>query len=419
MAIEFDGNLPKKQGLYDPAYEKDSCGVGFIANIKGVRSHSIVRDAAIALENMDHRGACGCEPNTGDGAGILTAIPDELMRTEAKRLFNAELPEIGRYAVGQVFLPRDEKEREFCKSNLRKFVEKQGQKFIGWRPVPTDSKKADIGKTALAGEPVIEQLLVAAADDVDRASFCRQLYLIRKQAFHELKKHNLSERRMYYVASFSSRIIIYKGQLTSMQVVPYFSDLSDPRYTSHLAMVHSRFSTNTFPSWERAQPMRFMSHNGEINTLRGNINWMAARQGMLQSELFGNDLKKLLPITDLDTSDSGVFDNVLELLLLGGRSLPEAVMMMIPEAWQNHESMPEYKRAFYEYNACLMEPWDGPASVVFCDGRYIGATLDRNGLRPSRYYYTTDDRVIMASEVGVIPVDPKLVKEKGRLQPGS
>src|SRR6185436_737785 len=331
---------------------------------------------------------------------------------------NIELPEMGRYAIAQVFLPRDAKEREFCKQNLQKYVEAQGQRFIGWRRVPTDAKKANIGKTAADGEPVIEQLFVISADNLDRTSFCRQLYLIRKQAFHSLRKQTLKQRHMYYVASFSSRVIIYKGQLTSGQVVPYFPDLADPRYTSHLAMVHSRFSTNTCPSWERAQPMRFMSHNGEINTLRGNINWMAAREGMLQSELFGDELKRLLPITDLDTSDSGVFDNVLELLLLGGRSLPEAVMMMIPEAWQNHESMPEYKRAFYEYNSCLMEPWDGPASVVFCDGRYIGAVLDRNGLRPSRFYLTTDDRVIMASEVGVLPVDPKIVREKGRLQPG-
>jgi glutamate synthase (NADPH) large chain len=418
MTIEIENGRPKKHGLYDPANEKDSCGVGFIAHIKGVRSHSIVRDAAEALENMDHRGACGCEANTGDGAGVLTAIPDELMRAEAKRLFNAELPEIGRYAIAQVFLPRDEKERELCKANLQRYVEAQGQRFIGWRRVPTDAKKANIGKTAAAGEPIIEQMFVAAAESLDRTHFCRKLYVIRKQAFHSLNKLSLRERHMYYVASFSSRIIIYKGQLTSKQVVPYFPDLADPRYTTHLAMVHSRFSTNTFPSWERAQPMRFMCHNGEINTLRGNINWMAAREGMLESELFGDDLKKLMPITDLSTSDSGVFDNVLELLLLGGRSLPEAVMMMIPEAWQNHESMPEYKRAFYEFNSCQMEPWDGPASVVFCDGRYIGAVLDRNGLRPSRFYLTTDDRVIMASEVGVLPVDPKIVKEKGRLQPG-
>ncbi len=420
MTIEWENGLPKKHGLYDPAYEKDSCGVGFIAHIKGQRSHSIVRDACAALEAMDHRGACGCEANTGDGAGILTAIPDELLRSEVRRLFGAELPEIGKYAVAQVFLPRDEREREFCKNNLARFVTQQGQKLIGWRRVPTDAAKADIGRTAALAEPVVEQLFIAAAEGLDRTAFCRQLYMIRKQAFHELNKHKqeLQQRHMYYVCSFSTRIIIYKGQLTSFQVLPYYPDLADPRFTSHLAMVHSRFSTNTFPSWERAQPMRFMSHNGEINTLRGNINWMAAREGMLQSELFGDDLKKLLPITDLKTSDSGVFDNVLELLLLGGRSLPEAVMMMIPEAWQNHESMPEYKRAFYEYNSCLMEPWDGPASVVFCDGRYIGAVLDRNGLRPSRYYLTTDDRVIMASEVGVLPVDPKIVREKGRLQPG-
>ncbi|HEX5106719.1 MAG TPA: glutamate synthase central domain-containing protein, partial [Pirellulaceae bacterium] len=426
MTIEMNNGLPARQGLYDPANEKDSCGVGFIAQIKGVRSHSIVRDAAEALRAMDHRGACGCEANTGDGAGILTAIPDELMRAEAQRLFGVELPEIGRYAVAQVFLPRDEAERAICKETLEKYVQRQGQKLLGWRSVPTDAKGADIGASAAATEPVVEQLFVAASNEIDRTAFCRQLYLIRKQAFHALNRlgaerhggRSLQQRGMYYVCSFSSRIIVYKGQLTSKQVVPYYPDLADPRYTSHLAMVHSRFSTNTFPSWERAQPMRFMSHNGEINTLRGNVNWMAAREGMLKSELFGDDLKKLFPITDMSTSDSGVFDNVLELLLLGGRSLPEAVMMMIPEAWQNHESMPQEKQDFYEYHSCLMEPWDGPASVAFCDGRYIGAVLDRNGLRPSRFYITTDDRVIMASEVGVLPVDPKIVKHKGRLQPG-
>lgn len=418
MTIQFENNLPVKHGLYDPANEKDSCGVGFIANVKGVRSHSIVRDAAEALRNMDHRGACGCEANTGDGAGMLTAIPDDLMRAEAKRLFNVDLPEIGAYAIGQIFLPQDEAERNLCKKSVEKFVERQGQKFIGWRRVPTDAKKADIGPTAAAAEPVVEQIFVAAGENVDRTSFCRQLFLIRKQAYHEIRVLGLKQRDMYYVCSFSSRVIIYKGQLTAKQVVPYYADLADPKYTSHLAMVHSRFSTNTFPSWDRAQPMRFMSHNGEINTLRGNVNWMLAREGLMKSELFGKEFNRLLPITDLTTSDSGIFDNVMELLLLAGRSLPEAVMMMIPEAWQNHESMPEYKQSFYEYHSCLMEPWDGPASVVFTDGRYIGAVLDRNGLRPSRYYFTNDDRVIMASEVGVLPVDPGIVKEKGRLQPG-
>jgi glutamate synthase (NADPH) large chain len=418
MTIQFENNLPVKHGLYDPANEKDSCGVGFIAHVKGHRSHSIVRDAAEALRNMDHRGACGCEENTGDGAGMLTAIPDELMRAEAKRLFNAELPEIGAYAIGQIFLPQDEAERNLCKKSVEKFVARQGQKLLGWRRVPTDVKKADIGPTAANSEPVVEQVFVVAGENVDRTSFCRQLFLIRKQAYHEIRVLGLKQRDMYYVCSFSSRVIIYKGQLTAKQVVPYYPDLANPLYTSHLAMVHSRFSTNTFPSWERAQPMRFMSHNGEINTLRGNVNWMLAREGLMKSELFGKEFNRLLPITDLTTSDSGIFDNVMELLLLAGRSLPEAVMMMIPEAWQNHESMPEYKQSFYEYHSCLMEPWDGPASVVFTDGRYIGAVLDRNGLRPSRYYFTTDDRVIMASEVGVLPVDPGIVREKGRLQPG-
>jgi glutamate synthase (NADPH/NADH) large chain len=410
---------PGKLGLYDPANEHDSCGVGIVAHVKGARSHQIILDAATVLCNMDHRGACGSEKNTGDGAGMLTAIPYEMFREIAREEFESELPEPGKYGVAQVFLPTDEEQRATCKRVLEESVRNQGQQLIGWRRVPTDSRRADIGPSALATEPVIEQLFVGAPDELDRSSFCRQLLAIRKQAFHRLRKLKLSQWSRYYVCSFSSRIIIYKGQLTAGQVVNYFPDLRDPRFKSHLAMVHSRFSTNTFPSWERAQPMRFMCHNGEINTLRGNINWMAAREGMLKSEQFGDDLRKLLPITDLTTSDSGVFDNVLELLILAGRSLPEAVMMMIPEAWQNHESMPDFKRAFYEYHSCLMEPWDGPASVAFTDGRFVGAVLDRNGLRPSRYYLTHDDRVIMGSEVGVLPtIPPELVKEKGRLQPG-
>lgn len=410
--------MPEKHGLYDPANEKDSCGVGFVAHVKGHRSHQIILDADQVLRSMDHRGACGCEANTGDGAGILTALPDDLLRDIARSEFKTELPEQGRYAIAQVFLPTDTNERDTCKGIFERFVSVQGQRMIGWRRVPTDADAADIGPSARATQPTVEQAFVAAGDAIDRTSFCRQLFLIRKQAYHAIKAADLKQVGQYYVCSFSSRIIIYKGQLTAGQVVPFYPDLADPRFTSHLAMVHSRFSTNTFPSWERSQPMRFMSHNGEINTLRGNMNWMLAREGLMRSELFGDEFKKLLPIIDPATSDSGIFDNVLELLLLSGRSLPEAVMMMIPEAWQNHESMPDYKRAFYEYHSCLMEPWDGPASVVFTDGRYIGAVLDRNGLRPSRYYLTHDDRVIMASEVGVLPVDPALVKEKGRLQPG-
>ena len=306
MALKLVNGLPEKQGLYDPQFEHDSCGVGFIAHIKGVRSHSIVRDASQALCNMDHRGACGAESNTGDGAGMLTAIPDKLLREEARRLFNVELPPEGEYAVAQVFLPRDADERARCKETLERFTEKHGQKVIGWRPVPTDAKKANVGPTAMSREPVIEQLFVAAAPGVDRTEFCRQLFMVRKQAFHAIKRLGLKERDFYYVCSFSSRIIIYKGQLTAPQVPLYYTDLQDVRYQSHLAMVHSRFSTNTFPSWERAQPMRFMSHNGEINTLRGNINWMSAREGMLKSDVFGDNIRRILPITDSSTSNSCV-----------------------------------------------------------------------------------------------------------------
>jgi glutamate synthase (NADPH/NADH) large chain len=411
--------LPSKQGLYDPANEHDSCGVGFVAHIKGQRSHQIVLDANEVLCNMDHRGACGCDPNTGDGAGMMTALPHAFLRKVAKRELNVELPAAGRYAAGNVFLPRDERDRAACKQTVEAIIAEQGQRLLGWRRVPTDAKTANVGPTALKAEPHIEQLFVAAAEGLSNAAFARQLYLIRKRAAHAIhRSHEISQARMFYICSLATNVIIYKGMLTSHQLLPYFPDLADADYTTHMAMVHSRFSTNTFPSWDRAQPLRFMSHNGEINTLRGNQNWMFARQGSLASDLYGDELKKLFPIVEPDCSDSGTFDNILEFMLLTGRSLPEAVMMMVPEAWQNHESMPDNKRAFYEFHSCLMEPWDGPASIVFSDGKYIGATLDRNGLRPSRYYLTHDDRVIMASEVGVLAVDPAIVKSKGRLQPG-
>jgi len=419
QAAATAAGLPAAHGLYDPRYEHDSCGVGFVAQIKGIRSHAIVLEADQVLRNMTHRGACGCEPNTGDGAGILTALPHEFCAKVAKRDLGIDLPEPGRFAAGIVFLPRNEESRAFCHREVERLIAQQGQKFLGWRPVPTDADAADIGPSARKTEPVMEMLFVGAADGLDQEAFERQLYIIRKQASHVLRSNpDLPEAKMFYVCSLSTKVIVYKGQLTPAQVMPYFPDLSDPDYTTHLAMVHSRFSTNTFPSWDRAQPNRFMSHNGEINTLRGNMNWMTARQGMAASPLFGDDINKLFPIAEPDCSDSGTFDNVLEFLLMSGRTLQEAVMMMVPEAWQQHETMPEHKRAFYEYHSCLMEPWDGPASIVFTDGHYIGAVLDRNGLRPSRYYLTHDDKVIMASEVGVLPVDPKRVKEKGRLQPG-
>ena len=418
MSIQTNG-IPHKQGLYDPENEKDSCGVGFIAHIKGVRSHQIILDAGKALEAMAHRGACGCESNTGDGAGILTALPMQLLTKIAKSELAVELPAEGKFAAGLVFLPQIESERAHCKQLVEQLITAQGQQLLGWRTVPVDTDTADIGPSARATEPVIEMLLVGAADGLEGDAFERQLYLIRKQASQQLRTdQTLEQHRMFYVCSLSSKVIIYKGQLTPEQVMLYYPDLSDPDYTSHLAMVHSRFSTNTFPSWDRAQPNRFMSHNGEINTMRGNKNWMRAREGVAQSDLFGDDLQKVFPVVEPECSDSGTFDNILEFLLMTGRTLQEAVMMMVPEAWENHESMSAHKRAFYEFNSSKMEPWDGPASIVFTDGKYIGAVLDRNGLRPSRYYLTHDDHVIMASEVGVVPVDPINVKYKGRLQPG-
>jgi len=405
--------------LYDPSQERDACGVGFIAHIKGKPSHQIVVDSDTILQNMDHRGACGCEPNTGDGSGILCGLPHKFLKKVAKRDLGVDLPSEGEFAAGLIFLPPDPQERKFCKDTINRLIEETGQTLIGWRDVPQETDLADVGPTARNSEPAIEMLFVGAAQGITPAQFERQLYLIRKQASHQLRgSDTLQQALVFYVCSLSTKVIIYKGMLTPAQVMPYFPDLRDEDFETHLAMVHSRFSTNTFPSWDRAQPLRFMAHNGEINTLRGNANWMRAREGSAASELYGDALKKLFPVVEPHCSDSGTFDNVLEFLLMNGRTLQEAIMMMVPEAWQKHETMPEDKRAFYEYFSSLMEPWDGPASVAFTDGHCIGATLDRNGLRPSRYYITHDDRVIMASEVGVLPVDPAIVKEKGRLQPG-
>ncbi len=415
---------PPKHGLYDPGYEHDSCGVGFVAHIKGQRSHQLVLDADVVLRNMSHRGACGCEENTGDGAGILTALPHEFLAKQALQLWNITLPPPGEFGAGLVFLPQKADERRYCKRVVEQVIAQFGQRLIGWRKVPQQPDVADIGPSARRSEPYIEQLFIGAGKDSQGRWLCgdaleRKLYLIRKRCSHLLRSDTrLEQAKLFCMCSLSTKVMIYKGMLTPHQLMLYFPDLKDPDYQTHLAMVHSRFSTNTFPSWDRAQPNRFMAHNGEINTLKGNINWMHARQGVVRSDLFGDDLKWLFPIVEPDCSDSGNFDNVLEFLLMTGRTLQEAIMMMIPEAWQKHETMSETKRAFYEYHSCLMEPWDGPASIAFTDGHYVGAVLDRNGLRPSRYYLTFDDRVIMASEVGVLPVAPELVKEKGRLQPG-
>ena len=414
----FKFGLPPKTGLYDPQFEKDSCGVGLVANIKGIPSREIMDDAFHINSRMDHRGGCGFEENTGDGAGILMAIPDDFFQLEAKKL-GLNLPKQGSYAVGNIFLPQDKKERNFCIKEIEKSVIDQGLDLIGWRDVPTNPSKADVGPAALDAQPYISQLLVGNSKDINQDDFEREVYLIRKR-FTSLLRNNmdLEERKLLYACSLSSTVMAYKGMLTPAQLFPFYPDLEHENFQTHLAMVHSRFSTNTFPSWDRAQPNRYMCHNGEINTLKGNMNAMLSRQGLAESDFYKERLTDLFPVSEPDCTDSGSFDNVLEFLILNGRSLKESIMMMIPEAWQSDVNMSEEKKSFYEFSSSVMEPWDGPASIVFTDGKCVGAVLDRNGLRPSRYYVTKTDKVIMASEVGVLKVDPKEVLEKGRLQPG-
>jgi glutamate synthase (ferredoxin) len=409
--------LPPKQGLYDPAFEHDACGVGFVVNMKGKKSHEIIRQALQILVNLRHRGACGCEYNTGDGAGILMQMPHKFLKAACAK-DGINLPDEGQYGSGLVYLPQDAGERAAIEKRFNEIIAAEGQTVLGWRTVPTNNKT--LGETAKSAEPFFRQVFIGRAANVqDSAAFERKLYVIRAVATHDIRQGGkLAGGARFYMPSLSYKTIIYKGMLMSEQVDEYFTDLADPAMESAIGLVHSRFSTNTFPSWERAHPYRYIAHNGEINTLRGNINWMRAREALFESDLFGDDIKKLLPIIETDGSDSAMFDNCLELLTLAGRSLPQAIMMMIPEPWTNHESMSEERKAFYEYHSCLMEPWDGPASVAFTDGVIMGATLDRNGLRPSRYYVTKDDLVIMASEVGVLDIAPERILEKGRLQPG-
>ncbi len=414
--------LPQKQGLYDPRFEKDACGVGFVVNIKGVRSHSVVRKAMTVLVSLSHRGACGCEVNTGDGAGITLQLPHALFTAAAHELGFA-LPEPGEYGVGMIFLPKDATLRASFESTFERIVAEEGQVVLGWRTVPVDNRS--LGATAIAGEPFIRQVFIgrnaATLRGTDALAFERKLYVIRKSAEHAIRYSGQPDANQFYIVSLSSRTIVYKGMLLAEQVDAYLPDLVNPAVESAIAVVHSRFSTNTFPSWERAHPYRYLIHNGEINTIRGNINWMYARQSTLKSELFGDDLAKITQqIIDPDGSDSAQFDNAMEFLHLAGRPLHHVAMMMIPEPWSKHETMSEEKRAFYEYNATLMEPWDGPASIAFTDGSVVGAVLDRNGLRPSRYYVTKDDLVVMASEVGVLDdaIAPEDVVLKSRLQPG-
>jgi glutamate synthase (ferredoxin) len=411
--------MPEKQGLYDPRHEHDACGTGFVVDIKGRKSHDIVQKAIQVLLNLEHRGACGSEKNSGDGAGILLQIPHQFLVAEGAKL-KIELPPPGKYAVGMVFLPTEEESRTECEKLFEEIVEEEGQQVLGWRTVPTDN--SSLGFSAQASEPIIRQLFVgrdrAIADDL---AFERKLCVIRKRTTKAAKR-GIHERRMFYIPSLSCRTIVYKGMLTAEQLPLFYPDLREPGVESALALVHSRFSTNTFPSWSRAHPYRLIAHNGEINTLRGNINWMRARESKFESKIFGPEIQKILPVIDSDGSDSAMFDNALEMLTLTGRSLPHAIMMMIPEPWGDHESlsgsMSAEKRAFYEYHSFLMEAWDGPASIAFTDGISIGAVLDRNGLRPSRYYVTKDGLVVMASEVGVLDIPPDNVFSKGRLHPG-
>ncbi|MEO6182915.1 MAG: glutamate synthase central domain-containing protein, partial [Verrucomicrobiota bacterium] len=410
------GRLPPKQGLYDPQFEHDACGVGFIAHIKGKKSHQIIRDALQILLNLDHRGATGCDPCTGDGAGILLQMPHKFF-TKMCAASKINLPAVGDYGAGMAYLPRDTEERDRCEKIFEKIVAEEGQTFLGWKDVATDN--SSLGETGKAAEPFMRYTFIGRNPKLkDNLAFERKLYVIRKRAENAIRYTPEPEGDAFFIPSLSCKTFIYKGLLTPVQVDQYFPDLRDADMESALALVHSRFSTNTFPTWERSHPYRYIAHNGEINTLRGNINWMHARQAMFESEVFAEDIKKILPIINTDGSDSAMFDNCLELLVLSGRSLPHAMMMMIPEPWANHESMSDEKKAFYEYHSCLMEPWDGPASIAFTDGVRIGASLDRNGLRPSRYYVTKDDLVIMASEVGVLAIPPERVLQKGRLQPG-
>ena len=408
--------LPKSQGLYDPQYEHDSCGVGFVANISGEQSHDIVRYGLQIMVNLEHRGAVGADPLAGDGAGILVQIPHALLKAACEPL-GVTVPEPEHYGVGMVFLPQDDSARAELERIIERHIADEGQSVLGWRDVPVNNTMLSAGVKST--EPRIRQVFIGrAANLTDTDAFERKLYVIRKLVENATIDSALPGLDDFYICSLSARTIVYKGMLMGTQIVNYYDDLNDARMVSALAIVHQRFSTNTFPSWRLAHPYRMICHNGEINTVRGNINAMAARRGSMMSELFGDDLAKLWPIVPEGQSDTACFDNALELLHLGGYPLAHAAMLMIPEAWENHPRMDDERRAFYEYHAAVMEPWDGPASVAFTNGRQIGATLDRNGLRPARYLITDDGMVIGGSETGVLDIPEAKIVKKWRLQPG-
>ncbi|MGQ2978969.1 MAG: glutamate synthase central domain-containing protein, partial [Polaromonas sp.] len=404
-------------GLYSPAHEHDACGVGFVAHIKGHKSHAIVQQGLKILENLDHRGAVGADKLMGDGAGILIQLPDALYREEMAKQ-GIQLPPPGEYGVGMVFLPKEHASRLACEQALERAVRVEGQVLLGWRDVPVN-RDMPMSPTVRKKEPILRQIFIGRGNDVIvQDALERKLYVIRKTASAAIQRLKLTHSKEYYVPSMSSRTVVYKGLLLADQVGTYYMDLTDPRCVSALGLVHQRFSTNTFPEWPLAHPSRYVAHNGENNTVKGNSNWMKAREGVMSSPVLGADLQKLYPISFADQSDTATFDNCLELLTMAGYPISQAVMMMIPEPWEQHTTMDERRKAFYEYHAAMLEPWDGPASIVFTDGRQIGATLDRNGLRPSRYCVTDDDLVIMASESGVLPIPENKIVRKWRLQPG-
>ena len=406
---------PQKQRLYDPQFEKDNCGVGFVVNMKGEKSHEIIQQGLEVLNRLEHRGAVGSDPLSGDGAGLLIQVPHQFFKTQFAKT-HVQLPGPGRYGTGLVFLPRDDR-AEKCVRIFEEVVAGEGLKNLGWRKVAVDN--TTIGETARSAEPDIRQPMIVCGDQrLDAKQLELKLFAVRKQVEERVFQAGYNDSHEdFYICSLSAKIFIYKGQLMSRQLETYFLDIKDPEMVSALALAHSRYSTNTFPSWSRAQPFRFLAHNGEINTIRGNKNWMRAREEMFKSDLI-DDVNKLLPVIPPGGSDSGDLDHALELLVMTGRSLPHSMMMLVPEPWSGHETMDDDKRGFYEYHASMMEPWDGPASVAFTDGEVIGAILDRNGLRPSRYVVTKDGLVVMASEVGVLPIDEANIELKGRLQPG-
>jgi len=407
------GALPPKQGLYDPRNEHDACGIGFVADIKGRKSHKIIQDGLTILERLTHRGAVGADPLAGDGAGILLQIPDAFLRSVS----GCSLPPEGEYAVGMVFLPRNENSRAECEATVERFVTAEGQTLLGWRDVPVNN--SGLGESVLPSEPFIRQVFISRGSNcADQNDFERKLFIIRKQIENAIHAAAPEGENTFYFTSLSSRTLLYKGMLLAGQVGEYYDDLADESITSALALVHQRFSTNTFPTWNLAQPFRMIAHNGEINTVRGNQNWMAARRQTMSSEILGEDMEKVWPLITEGQSDTACFDNALELLVAGGYSMAHAMMMLIPEAWSENPLMEPERRAFYEYHAALMEPWDGPAAVAFTDGRQIGATLDRNGLRPARYLITDDDQIVMASEMGVLEIPEEKIVKKWRLQPG-